>query len=506
MLSSVKQFMERQQRMEKFLVEILGNGCHELPGLLTGNPPVAVRIDDFRMKGFDDFYEIEILPKDIGEDIPIDWIADHVAAKTGAVAKYHMRDATEDEFQALKASIARHGVRHPIHLDANGKIIDGRLRKRACDELGINCPSIVVGHIDFIEKQQLALELDLCRKHLLISDRKQLAQNRLRKETWISDRQIGRETGLDHKTVATIRNEMVERGEIPHVNQRHGKDGKRYSLSTIRATSKKEIEKAKELYKSLGKETPKREIELRQGKRMIRNNRKKKAGESLMPVATVLDADIQLLHQDFRTLELPDNSVDVIFTDPPYLKEFVPLYGDLSEFAARVLKPGGLLLAYTGVMFLDKVFRLLSDHLQYHWEHVLIHTNCDQITLRKVFGGHKSILCYSKGDCTPLDYVRDVFYGTGPQKDLHVWQQNVDEPLYYLEKLTKPGDLIVDCFGGSFTTAEAVLRLGGRKFIGCDIDPGCVALGQQRIDKVRAEMAMKTEESRRDDENKEATE
>jgi hypothetical protein len=31
-------------------------------------------------------------------------------------------------------------------------------------------------------------------------------------------------------------------------------------------------------------------------------------------------------------------------------------------------------------------------------------------------------------------------------------------------------------------------RFGARKFIGCDIDPGCVAIGLKRIAKVRAEL------------------
>lgn len=39
------------------------------------------------------------------------------------------------------------------------------------------------------------------------------------------------------------------------------------------------------------------------------------------------------------------NSVDLIFTDPPYEKKSLHLYGDLAQCAARWLKPGGLLMA-----------------------------------------------------------------------------------------------------------------------------------------------------------------
>ena len=52
---------------------------------------------------------------------------------------------------------------------------------------------------------------------------------------------------------------------------------------------------------------------------------------------------------DFREKghEIADNSVDLIFTDPPYAGEYVPLFGDLAQFAARVLIDGGSLITYT---------------------------------------------------------------------------------------------------------------------------------------------------------------
>ena len=34
-------------------------------------------------------------------------------------------------------------------------------------------------------------------------------------------------------------------------------------------------------------------------------------------------------------------SVDWIFTDPPYPKEYLPCFGELADFAAHALKPGG---------------------------------------------------------------------------------------------------------------------------------------------------------------------
>jgi len=45
------------------------------------------------------------------------------------------------------------------------------------------------------------------------------------------------------------------------------------------------------------------------------------------------------------------------------------------------------------------------------------------------------------------------------------------------EHLTQPGDLVVDCFGGSFGAA-LVCRETGRLYHGADTDKGCVNIGR----------------------------
>ena len=49
--------------------------------------------------------------------------------------------------------------------------------------------------------------------------------------------------------------------------------------------------------------------------------------------------------------EIPNESVDLIFTDPPYEASAIPLYKWVSEAAARVLKPSGILLVYLGHLY-----------------------------------------------------------------------------------------------------------------------------------------------------------
>ena len=53
--------------------------------------------------------------------------------------------------------------------------------------------------------------------------------------------------------------------------------------------------------------------------------------------------------------QIKNNTVDCIITDPPYPKEFLYCWEDLSEIAARVLKPSGFCVAYSGKLHLPEV-------------------------------------------------------------------------------------------------------------------------------------------------------
>jgi len=73
----------------------------------------------------------------------------------------------EDEFQALKEDIAGLGVLEPITL-LDGKILDGRHRYRACQELGIECPTRVLTDAS---PRDIVMSLNVFRRHLTPSQR-----------------------------------------------------------------------------------------------------------------------------------------------------------------------------------------------------------------------------------------------------------------------------------------------------------------------------------------------
>lgn len=57
---------------------------------------------------------------------------------------------------------------------------------------------------------------------------------------------------------------------------------------------------------------------------------------------------------------------------------------------------------------------------------------------------------------------------------------------WLIERYTKPGDTILDCFMGSGTTGIAAVQMG-RNFIGIEIDPTYFAIAQRRIEDAAAQ-------------------
>lgn len=120
-------------------------------------------------------------------------------------------DLTREEYEALKADIAEHGVLVPVELDEHGSILDGHHRMQACRELGLpEPPTVVRAGLTDAEKYEHALRLNLQRRHLTQTQKRALIRAELDRDPDRSDRTIGKLVGADHKTVGAVR-----RGEIP---------------------------------------------------------------------------------------------------------------------------------------------------------------------------------------------------------------------------------------------------------------------------------------------------
>jgi phage N-6-adenine-methyltransferase len=126
-----------------------------------------------------------------------------------------------EEFDALKADIAKRGVQVPVEYDDAGNILDGHHRIRACEELGIEeWPCVIRGDLSEEEKVEHILSLNLNRRHLDREQKRALAADLLMRMPEKSDRHLGRMAGADHKTVGAVRAGLEESGEIPQFEKR----------------------------------------------------------------------------------------------------------------------------------------------------------------------------------------------------------------------------------------------------------------------------------------------
>jgi len=232
----------------------------------------------------------------------------------------------------------------------------------------------------------------------------------------------------------------------------------------------------------------------------------------------------QLIHGDcLESLrQLPSNSVDFIFTDPPYnLKKKYASYADdleitdyfrwcdewLSELA-RVLKPGGTVALLNIPLWTIRHFVHLQTILDYqNW----IVWDALAYPVRRIMPAHYSIVCFSKGTPRSLpglvepcpedehwlrplaeNYciraacindrhrrrISDRAMLTDVWGDLHRLKHNsrrVDHPtqlpptlMYRLISLfTYAGETVLDCFNGSGTTTLTAHQLG-RGYVGIE--------------------------------------
>lgn len=191
---------------------------------------------------------------------------------------------------------------------------------------------------------------------------------------------------------------------------------------------------------------------------------------------------------DFRTLcdGLPEASVDLFFTDPPYSRDAIGLYGDLARIAARLLKPGGFLLAMAGGLYQDQQMRLLSEHLKHYWTfHVYL---SGQTTGSVHPGGNptpiitrvKPVYAYVKGWGGPRTVVYDPFAGDGNDKRFHFWGQDMKSARYYIDCFSHEGDVVLDPMCGCGTTAVVCKHLR-RRWLAFDVDAAAVETTRQRV-------------------------
>lgn len=252
---------------------------------------------------------------------------------------------------------------------------------------------------------------------------------------------------------------------------------------------------------------------------------------------------------------IPDNSVDLIFTSPPYADQRKKTYGGVSpdEYVAwfipkasqflRVLKPTGTFILNIKERVVDGerhtyVIELILEMRRHGWfwtEEFIWHKKNSypgkwpnrfrdnwerliQFNKSKKFHMYQDAVMVPVGDwakerlakLSETDLIRDESkVGSGFGKNVSNWlgrdmvyptnvihmatecaNKNhsaafpIDLPKWFIRLFTQPGDLVLDPFIGSGTTALAAMELG-RNFLGIDLNPDYIELSRARVSEVQ---------------------
>jgi ParB-like chromosome segregation protein Spo0J len=387
----------------------------------------------------------------------------------------------------LREDIRLRGIQVPILVDnATGEVIDGRLRKQIAAELKIReIPTIYVGRLSPEERADLRLAVNLYRRHLSRAQLRELIAWSLRQAPEESDRSVAKKVGVNHRTVAGVRGALVAGGGILPPPDRSGLDGKKYPAAkpTTFASSASEARRARALLDRLGDDAPAKPSSLRVLHKLA--NRRDREALKDGPDAK-LPARIRVENCGFLDLPVPDGSVDLMFTDPPWGGEGRVQMPEFAAWAARKLKPdGGVLLIYTGHAGLLEVGGEIARKLTYLWTISCGNGHYGGTSTRydlQIRCCWRPILMFARGKYRPVRSFDDAVISEDRDKTFHDYQQPLSEALFYVKALSGPSSVVCDPFLGSGTTACAVARLGqGRRFWGSEVDAQTCAIARRRV-------------------------
>ena len=211
--------------------------------------------------------------------------------------------------------------------------------------------------------------------------------------------------------------------------------------------------------------------------------------------------------------DIPDGSVDLVVTDPPYLIENTKA-GGKSKLAKSIqnmndqIENNNLTKGFNEKI-LDELVRVMKKINIYIWcNHKQIPMYLDYFVKEK--GCSFDVLIWNKSNAMPLfnnKYLTDkeyclyfrksaycnpqcyqdaktVFYQPINAKDKKKYGHPTIKPLNIIQTLicnsSKEGDTVLDCFMGSGTTGVACVNTG-RNFIGIELDPTYFETAKKRL-------------------------
>jgi site-specific DNA-methyltransferase (adenine-specific) len=185
---------------------------------------------------------------------------------------------------------------------------------------------------------------------------------------------------------------------------------------------------------------------------------------------------------------LPDGCVDAVVTDPPYnvgldYATYADNRPDYAEWCAawfaearRVCR--GPIAISVGQANLSEWARIAPPDWWLAWWKPAAMGRCVV-----GFNNWEPIALYGKPPKAACDVIRATITPDASLKG-HPCPKPLEWAIKQVDMLTCQGDTVLDCFTGSGTTGVACVQTG-RRFIGCEIDPGYFAIAQRRIEQAQ---------------------
>ena len=426
------------------------------------------------------------------------------------------------EYTNLKQSIKENkGNIIPILVNEEGIIIDGHHRFKACQEFGITPKIETKEFADELEEKEFIIYINRNRRQLNTYQIAELATKLEEIEREKAKRRLSQagKLGADIRWKAAEKKNEYRVGPYePTPFEEKGKAveiiAKKMGISPTTYFRSKKINEdgSAEQKKKLreGKGTINKEYnKIRKSKKRQELLNSSKQNNNIESSFTLQqknnDNDYNNInnnnytHSFFRLIEgdlsekgneISDESIDFIFTDPPYSTDSIHIYSELAVLANRVLKPGGSIVTYIGQHNLPEILDIFTlNHLKYWWPIAVKHTGPTKaFHQRKVFVLWKPLLWFVKGDklstSYPIvalnEYLYDYIESKPVEKILHPWEQSPIEAEHVIKKLTIESQIVLDPLMGSGTTGIAALTLG-RRFIGIEKEQGKFKIAEERL-------------------------
>ena len=243
-----------------------------------------------------------------------------------------------------------------------------------------------------------------------------------------------------------------------------------------------------------------------------------------------------IINGDSRNLPLPDNCVHLVVTSPPYnaskaydddltLTDYLNLLHDVFRECYRVLTPGGRMVVNVANLG-RKPYIPLSSHVNLIMHEIGFMHRGEVIWDKSASAGsscawgsfqsasnpclrdiHEYMLMFSKGDyklprtknersegridtISKDDFIKQTksiwsFSTESARRVNHPAPFPVELPNRCIEMFTFLGDVVLDPFLGSGTTAVAAKQLG-RIYVGCDISEEYCSISERRLESTNA--------------------